>query len=385
MNKTLSLALLTLLLCLSTACAKAAPQHVPAHTDMDTMIGQMLMVGFRGLEVNSTSPIVQDIRDRHLGTVILFDYDVALHRPKRNISSPAQVRHVVTELKKYADIPLLVAIDQEGGRVARLKETYGFPASISAEELGTHNNPDITKKAGERTGKTLAMAGINWDLAPVADVNTNPNCPAIGKLQRSFSADPHKVAPQAEAFIAGLHSQGVLSCLKHFPGHGSSMADSHMGLTDVSDTWSPVELIPYQEMIAAGTCDAVMSAHIFNTHLDPDFPATLSPRVLTGLLRTQLGFTGVILTDDMQMGAIRKHYGFKQSIAQAITAGADILVFGNNLKYDPDITQKAITAIKELIQSGVLSQSRIKTSFDRIMQLKAKLQSLHPPSQASKP
>lgn len=380
MNKTCSLAFFTLLLCLSTVCAKATSRQIPADADLDTMIGQMLMVGFRGLELNSTSPIVQDIRDRHLGTVILFDYDVALHRPQRNISSPTQVRQLVTELKKYADIPLLVAVDQEGGRVARLKKKYGFPASISAEELGKHNNPDITKKAGERTGKTLAMAGINWDLAPVVDVNTNPNCPAIGQLQRSFSADPHKVAPQAEAFVAGLHSQNILSCLKHFPGHGSSMADSHMGLTDVSATWSPSELIPYKQMIAAGTCDAIMSAHIFNSHLDPQFPATLSHGILTELLRNQLGFTGVILTDDMQMGAIRKHYGFKQSIAQAITAGADILVFGNNLNYDPDITRKTITAIKELVQSGVLSQSRIKMSFDRIMQLKRKLLSLNAPS-----
>ncbi|MDD4648592.1 MAG: glycoside hydrolase family 3 protein [Desulfoplanes sp.] len=381
MNKSFSLVATTLLLCLCAACAKTTLRKVPLNADLDTMIGQMLMVGFRGTAVNATSPIVQDIRDRHLGTVILFDYDVALHHPQRNISSPEQVECLVTELKKYADIPLLVAVDQEGGHVSRLKEKYGFPASTSAADLGRHNDPSITEKAGALTGKTLARVGINWDLAPVVDVNTNPDCPVIGKLDRSFSPDPYIVITQAKAFITGLHSTGVLSCLKHFPGHGSSMTDSHMGLTDVSGTWSPTELIPYKQMIAARTCDAIMSAHIFNTHLDPDLPATLSPQILTELLRNQLGFTGVILTDDMQMGAIHKHYDFKQAIAQAITAGADMLVFGNNLQYDPNVTRKAIAAIKELVQSGKISQSRIKASFDRIMKLKTKLQAMNPPVQ----
>ena len=374
MNILRSLIATTLLLCLCTACARATPRASPPSPDIDTMIGQMLMVGFRGFDIHDTDVIARDIQDRHLGSVLLFDYDVARHSPERNITSPAQVKHLVTALQGYADIPLLVAIDQEGGRVARLKEKYGFPASQSAAQLGKHNNPAATQKAGAFTGKVLAEAGINWDLAPVVDVNTNPNCPVIGMLGRSFSSDPEIVAVQAAAFIEGLHSQGILSCLKHFPGHGNSRTDSHLGMTDVTATWSPEELIPYQRLIASGRCDAIMTAHIFNARLDPDFPATLSPKVLTGILRNQLGFTGVVLTDDMQMGAITDHYGFEQSITRAIKAGADILVFGNNLHYDPDITRKVSTTIKNLVANGTLSRARIRTSYDRIMRLKAKLE-----------
>ncbi len=375
MNTFLSFSATALLLFFCTACVQATP-HVPVQdpVDLDTMIGQMLMVGFRGYEVRDSDAIARDIRERHLGSVILFDYDVALHRPRRNIASPAQVKQLTANLRGYADIPLLVAIDQEGGRVARLQEKYGFPASRSAAKLGEQNSPDITRQAGVLTGKTLAEAGINWDLAPVVDVNTNPDCPVIGKLERSFSEDPEKVALQAGAFIDGLHSSNILSCLKHFPGHGSSRADSHLGLTDVTTTWSREELIPYQRLIARGTCDAVMTAHIFNARLDPEFPATLSPAILQGVLRDRLGFTGVVLTDDMQMGAITKNYGFKQSIARAIRAGADILVFGNNLHYDPDITAKVIENIKNMIAEGTLSRDRIRLSYDRIMQLKTKLQ-----------
>jgi beta-N-acetylhexosaminidase len=366
---------LILVLCLCPACSKTSGAAAAAQEpDLKTMIGQMLMVGFRGMSVDENAPIVRDIRERHLGSVILFDYDVALKQPERNIASPEQVKKLVADLTRHASLPLFVAVDQEGGRVARLKPKYGFPALPSAMELGQEHNTDTTRHAGELAGKTLADLGINWNLAPVVDVNVNPLSPAIGKIGRSFSDDPDQVAAHAEAFICGLHDYGVLSCLKHFPGHGSAQNDSHKGVTDVSTTWSPLELLPYRYLIQHGACDAIMTAHIFNDRLDDTFPATLSRPTITGLLRQDLGFKGVIVTDDLQMEAIAREYGLDQAITQAIEAGADILVFGNNLSYDPEITQKAITIIEDLVQSGRISQARIAESFARIMALKKKLQ-----------
>ena len=376
MRNHLILIILTIFLWLCPAHADQPIQAEHNDPDLDTMIGQMLMVGFRGLSVDENASIVRDIRDRHLGSVILFDYDVSLHKPERNISSPEQVKQLVTELKKHAAIPLLVAVDQEGGRVARLKPQYGFPALPSAQELGDARDYERIEKMGELAGKTLGSVGINWDLAPVVDLNVNPLSPAIGKIGRSFSSDPNQVIIDAELFIIGLHEQGVLSCLKHFPGHGSAMADSHKGVTDVSKTWSPTELQPYRRFIREGVCDAVMTAHIFNSRLDDTYPATLSHKTITGLLRQTLGFGGVVLTDDMQMGAITNEYGLDQAITLAIQAGADILVFGNNLEYDPDIMTKAVTIITNLVTSGTISQDRISQSYGRIQSLKEKLQNL---------
>jgi beta-N-acetylhexosaminidase len=165
----------------------------------------------------------------------------------------------------------------------------------------------------------------------------------------------------------------VLTTLKHFPGHGSSRSDSHLGFTDVTDTWSATELEPYARIIAGGQVDAIMTAHVFNARLDAQYPATLSPATINGLLRTKLGFAGVVISDDMQMGAIVDHYGFETAIRKALEAGVDILVFGNNLEYDEEIVPRAIAVISHLVASGVLSEARINQSYQRIMRLKNRL------------
>ena len=183
--------------------------------------------------------------------------------------------------------------------------------------------------------KTLAAAGINHNLAPVVDINSNPANPVIGALGRSFSADPAVVIAQARAFIEAHHAHDVTTTLKHFPGHGSSQADSHLGLVDVSATWQRDELEPYRVLIGEGIVDTVMTAHVFNTQLDPTYPATLSKATITGILRDELGFDGVVITDDMNMQAITSQYGFEQAAVLAVQAGADLLAYGNNLVYDP--------------------------------------------------
>ena len=196
----------------------------------------MLLVGFRGLAVDQMHPIVADIRDRHLGGVVLFDFDAPSWSDVRNVESPEQVRALVASLQSFATVPLLVAVDQEGGKVARLDERHGFPPTVSHRFLGEQDNLALTRESAAALAKTLAAVGITLNLAPVVDVNVNPNNPVIGKLDRSFSSDPAVVARHAQAFIEAHHAQGVLCCPKHFPGHGSSTAHSHRGLVDVTDT-----------------------------------------------------------------------------------------------------------------------------------------------------
>jgi beta-N-acetylhexosaminidase len=350
-------------------------------------IGQMLVVGFRGTTSAEAAPIVRDIREHHLGGIILFDQDMtgplrqgsgdhggtvdSGHR-RRNIESPAQVRALLADLQAQAPIPLLTCIDQEGGRVNRLKPAYGFPPSISHEELGRLDQPAETHRHAALTAQTLAHLGLNLNLAPVVDLDAHPDNPIIKGKGRTFSADPEAVARHAAEFVQAHRAHGVLACAKHFPGHGSATGDTHLGLVDVTATWHERELIPFQRLIAAGLCDAVMSAHVFNARLDPDHPATLSRAVLTGLLREKLGFQGVIMSDDMEMKAISSHYGLEKSLPAAVAAGVDLLCFGNNLAYDPDIAAKAIDILSRAVTAGRIPASRIDESCQRVLALKRK-------------
>ena len=333
----------------------------------------MLLVGFRGLEVGADHPIIRDIRERFIGGVVLFDYDVPSNSPVRNVKSPAQVKALVAALQRAARAPLLVSIDQEGGRVRRLKEEFGFPPTTSAKQLGAANDPARTYRAAQTMAEVLAALGINLNLAPVVDLDANPNNPIIGRLERSFSIDPAVVTRHAVEFIKAHHDRGVLCTLKHFPGHGSSAADSHIGMVDVTRTWTRAELEPFSNIIAAGQADAIMTAHVYNAKLDRDYPATLSRPTITGILRGELRYDGVVICDDLQMGAIREYYGFEATIAAAIAAGVDILTLANNTVYEEGVAERAIAIIKRLIQTGKISESRIDESYQRIMRLKRRV------------
>lgn len=349
-------------------------ENDPQDVSLDDKIGQMLLIGFRGMDVNDNSPIAKDIANGRVGGVVLFDVDVALGYTERNIESPAQVSALNASLQSYAkDYPLLVCVDQEGGRVARLKEKYGFPKNVSQQYLGDLNNDDSSKYYANLTANTLVQNGFNVNFAPVVDLNVNPESPAIGAIERSYSAEPDVVTHIASLTIDEFHKENILSTLKHFPGHGSAAGDSHHGVTDVTNSWTEKELIPYENLIDAGKADMIMTAHIFNSNWDAEYPATLSKNVITGILREQLGFDGVIVSDDMNMGAIEDQYGLEETIFRAIDAGIDILVFANNLSYNENIASDAIDIIKNLIDEGKLSEDRITQSYDRIMELKRKL------------
>ncbi|WP_440999653.1 glycoside hydrolase family 3 protein [Fodinibius sp. SL11] len=336
----------------------------------DQKIGQMLLVGFRGTALTDTNHISRDIKKYHLGGVILFDYDVPSKSSERNIQSPDQLTTLINDLNKLSNIPLIISIDQEGGQVARLKPSMGFPKIKSAEYLGTLDNVDSTRFYAQKMAQILDNLGINLNFAPVVDLNTNPDNPVIGGLERSFSDDPQKVVKHASIYIQTLNNYGIQSVLKHFPGHGSSKNDSHLGVVDVTESWSNSELIPYRELINRGLADAIMTAHIFNQNFDPNNPATLSKPTITGILRNKLNYDGVIISDDLMMGAIRNEYGLKKTINKSINAGVDILVFANNSIYDADIVPKAHRLIKELINEGKISRKQIEYSYNRIMKLK---------------
>lgn len=356
----------------------AAPSPTPAVTpspgpSLREKIGQMLLVGFRGTTVAEADAIVADIADHNLGGVLLFDKDLPTGSDVRNIVSPAQLKALVAGLQARAATPLIVAVDEEGGLVARLDERHGFPRTYSAAELGQRDDPVFTREQGAALATTLLAEGITVNLAPVVDLNVNPSNPIIGALGRSFGADPTTVTAQAEAFIAGHHDIGVLTTLKHFPGHGSSTGDTHLGVVDVTDTWKPEELDPFANVIRDGRADAVLTAHVFNRTLDPEHPATLSQQIISGILREQLGFQGLVFSDDMQMGAIRRAYGYADAVRLAILAGVDVLTIAQQQVFEVGIVAKTIDLVAGQVAAGSIPETRIEESYRRILAFKERM------------
>ncbi len=341
---------------------------------LDLWIGQMLMVGFRGTDLKQGDSFLQAVRDLHLGGVVLFDRDVPTQSPVRNIVSQQQIQKLTAQLQAVAEVPLLIAIDQEGGQIARLKARHGFSATPSQAELGRWDDQERTRSSAREVGKLLASLGINLNFAPVLDLAVNPDNPIIAALERSYGTDPDRVERHARWTIQEFHRAGVLSAVKHFPGHGASKQDSHLGLPDVTHLWSETELEPFRSLLSEQLPDLVMMAHLYNAQWDETYPATLSSAVITGMLRQQLGFEGVVVSDDMKMGAIAQNYSLEESIELAVKAGVDILLFGNNSSsFDPQIAQKAVTIIRKLVESGTLSRDRVQQSYQRISDLKKKL------------
>jgi len=358
-------------------CAMGPEQSQSVQTtlidSLDHKIGSMLLIGFRGKSLDQDNHIVRDIKEYHLGGVILFDYDVPRKEYDRNIESPGQLQHLTHDLQQLTDEPLFISIDQEGGKVNRLKQKYGFKRSVSAEYLGNMNLADSTTYYAKSMAEQLRSMGINMNFAPLLDVNINPDNPVIGSLNRSFSKDPEKVIFQAKIFINQLRTSGIIPVVKHFPGHGSSKRDSHLGVVDVSDTWSKEELKPYITLNKANLLSVVMTAHIFNKNIDEEYPATLSNKTITGLLKEDIGFDGVVISDDMQMKAIRTQYTLKKTIIMSLNAGVDILLFGNNSIYDADIVPKAVSIIKQAVNSGEIHPEKIEDSYRKIQDLKNNL------------
>lgn len=217
----------------------------------------------------------------------------------------------------------------------------------------------------------LHDCGINLNLAPVVDLNNNPTNPIIGKIGRSFSSAPDTVCAHASTWITEHRKENILSCLKHFPGHGSSKEDSHLGFVDITDSWDETELIPYENLIADGFADAIMVGHLYNKSFDPDYPATLSFKTIQKILRQKLHYNGLVISDDMQMSAITDKYGLTEACIMSLAAGIDMLIIGNNLSYDPNIFTGIHKAVVQAVDKGALDEVTIKSAWKRVQNYKS--------------
>lgn len=359
-----------------------------ADPSLSVMAGEMIMVGFRGLDLEDDAPVLRALAGGKAGGVILFGSDSSLG-PPRNIASPEQVRTLVARLRAAARGPIFVAVDQEGGRVQRLSSRNGFSDWPSARALGLGHDAGATYQSALSMGRALASAGFNLNFAPSVDVH-RPDSPAIGALDRAFSTDPRVVTEHARAFARGMNDAGVVCVLKHFPGHGSASGDTHNGVADVTGTWSEGELEPYRALIGEGFDGMIMAAHVIlrlprdrEGEIPPaargasegreDLPASLSPVLINGLLRRELGWSGVVITDDLQMAAAANGRSLRDIILLAVNAGADILLFGNNLTHDPLLADRVHAALLELVDEGLLSPDRLRESWLRVRELKSRL------------
>ncbi len=288
---------------------------------------------------------------------------IALFGP--NLSSSQQLTALIDGLQAASKTPLFISVDEEGGTVARLAGSglFDVPWVGSMENVGAAGDPEKAREAGRTIGTYLARYGFNLDFAPVADVNTNPNNVVIGS--RAFGSDPALVAKMVPAFLQGLHEAGVMGCVKHFPGHGDTSGDTHEGYVSVSRTWDELlqcELIPFKA--ALDETDLVMAAHITVPSVTDDgLPASLSQEMLTGKLRGELGYEGVVITDSLGMGAVADNYAAGEAAKLAFKAGADILLL-------PENPVEAFNAVLEAVRTGEIPQERLDESVLRILTLK---------------
>jgi beta-N-acetylhexosaminidase len=293
--------------------------------------------------------------------------------------SPEQVKQLTADLQSLAlqcaGRPLLIAADNEGGLVMRLSSRVGYLPTPAPQEMGEQGDVAQTELEARRMGATLREAGINWNLAPVVDVAVNPLNPAVVTLGRTFSSDPKQVIAQARAFIQGMHEAGVLTSLKHFPGHGSSRTDSHHGFVDVTETADlKVELEPYRVLIKEGLADSVMTAHVFNRGIDMALPATLSRYTISRYLRGKLGYKGPVVSDDLLMGAIRQRYGVEEAAILALQATVDVLLVSQNQgRYEQGAAARVGAAINRAIKEGRLSRKAVQSALDRVEALRRRI------------
>ena len=339
---------------------------------LERLIGQLIIAGFRGSNAAPDSPIANFIKDYNLAGVILYDEDVKIGGlGSRNIQSTNQVKELSDQLQSFSKDGLLISIDQEGGGTNRLKSNYGFPETPSWNHMGLLNNDLMTLQFSQTIASTLNDCGINVNFAPVLDLDYGDET-VIGKAKRANSHIPKTVIQHSRIFIQSLRDNNVISCGKHFPGQGSAFGDTHKGSTDISNTWTVKDLLPFDELIKYGDLDMVMVSHTFDKKIDPNYPASLSHIIITDMLRNDLGFNGVVICDDPSMNAISDHYDLTESFELMFNAGIDLFCLGNNLNYDPDFIPKSVSSMCQLVRSGKVTENRIRQSINRIEFLKKK-------------
>lgn len=330
----------------------------------EELIGQLFVVGFPGPTV--TPEITDLIQNYHVGGIVLFG---------RNLHDIQQIRQLTHDLQMVAQkaghrYPLLISIDQENGMVRRFGDsTTIFPGNMT---LGAIASTPLTREVAQATGLELKALGINMNLAPVADVNNNPANPVIGI--RSFGEDPHQVAEQITAMLEGYRDAGIITCLKHFPGHGDTAVDSHLALPSIPyplKRLEQLELIPFKRGIEAGA-DSIMIAHLYLPALMPSdatLPATVSPHIVRELLRKKLGYTGIIITDCLEMNAVAETIGIENGAVMAIQAGNDLVLISHTYERQ----KGGIQAVKQALDAGQLDHQIMQDASERVLQLKARI------------
>jgi len=365
---------------LSLAVVAAIAAAIPARAaSLADMAGQMILVGFKGDSVDDASikALTAEIANGQIGGVMYL---------KPNVSTLAAVKQMNAGFKAaHPVLPPFISLDQEGGKVERLTGAVGFPEMPSAQDVAAEDTPARAAAIYAKTAAELADLGFNVNFGPVVDLNVNPNNPIIGKYGRSFGTDPALVSQYASAFIDAHHKAGVLTALKHFPGHGSSTSDSHKGFVDISSTWSKKELGPYQNLIKDEDLDFVMVGHLYDKNYDApgdtlQLPASLSSVWIGDVLRGQLGYKGVVISDDLEMGAIRDMFKSKsnleivrQTAVKAVNAGINVLLFSNTAAYDPKLGEEIQDILVAEAQKDPAFAKKIEASYKLIVALKARM------------
>lgn len=360
----------------SIPCARVAAQPAAdlpdamrrgAAPSLEAMIGQMLIIGFPGSDPKGEWPAraAELIRQGRIGGVLLF---------ADNIANRRQLGALTTSLVSAAPgIPPFIAVDQEGGKIQRLSRSKGFVGLPSAVRVG---RMDVISAylLYRKTAAELAGLDINVNLGPVVDLNINPQNPAIGGRARSYDRDPGIVRDYACQFIEAHAEAGVLTAAKHFPGHGSATTDSHKGPADVTRTWHDSELQPFADLIVNNQVGMIMVGHLVHPRFSDGYrPASISKRAIRDVLRGELGFHGLVITDDLDMDAVAETYRREVAAPLAVAAGADLLIIANNREPDPAMVDRVIAAIAGAVGDGRIPRATIEQSYRRIVTAKSRL------------
>ena len=349
------------------AAALAAPYVTRAHAAVsENAIGEMLMLGFSGAaaDASGAQDLAAHVAAGRVGGICFLGHNA---RSQAGIES-------LTRLFANAGVrnKALVAIDQEGGAVQRLGSKLGYPAVPAAQAVAARNDAAGAQAVYRKMAAQLRSAGFNLNLAPVVDLGFEPRNPIVAHYGRAFGEDGATVARYAAAFVAGHREAGLLTALKHFPGHGSTLTDSHARPVDLAATWREEELEPYRRMVQSGAVDIIMSGHLSHFKFTGGEPATLSQKAVETLLRGSIGYRGVVMTDDLDMAAIRSSFSLKEAVIKAVQAGNDLILLSNSAAPDANLPVAAIGWVREAVMAGRIPPSRIEESSQRLASLKAR-------------
>ena len=353
--------------------AMILPGEAGAKT-LEQKVGQMIMVGITGFKVADDNPVVRDIVDYGIGGVVLLEDEAWPKETEKSSDSSAWLREMTASLRNLpGGDRLLIAVSHEGGEFTTLKEGLGFNRSLAQGYLGENDNISLTMKSALDSAQYISDLGFNLNLAPLVNLGPAQSKNELHFQDRFFSQDPDVVLNHAWEVINAYRVFRVLTAVKYFPGIPEEPHGSYKGFPDISKSWDDRELSVFQELIQDPGCDLVMIGHYYNTHLDPEWPASLSERTINGVLRQKLGFDKVVISDDMLSQAMQDNYSLDKILERAVLAGVDMIMFGKSLVHEPDIAKRSIQTIVNLVDQGRISKSRIDESYERIAELKSRL------------